>query len=325
MALRFEPVGSGPINTVPYIPADLIEYTLVTSEPAATSCITATILRQEIAYDIFILRYLVFKVQAPTQVNVIADRDHHIANFVLGSSLLSSFTPGLDRDYKDGQYQIIYIPASSHQLVMAPGIYRFLQLELTTTGVADFVGPLREKSPQITDGVDGPPGWYANASIPIETAGRTAIDTILSNSIENAAGKLHIEAAAKLLLGLTLAGIEQYSQKEIPLRSRDKELLERIKTHILTSLDMKVTIAEICKNFKVKRSWLQMAYKQMYQVNIHDYIQMEKIKHAKALLLKGEPVSTVAENVGYLNVSHFIRAFKKITGKTPTAFKRQPH
>ena len=68
-----------------------------------------------------------------------------------------------------------------------------------------------------------------------------------------------------------------------------------------------------------------MAYKQMYQVNIHDYIQMEKIKHAKALLLKGEPVSTVAENVGYLNVSHFIRAFKKITGKTPTAFKRQPH
>ena len=55
-----------------------------------------------------------------------------------------------------------------------------------------------------------------------------------------------------------------------------------------------------------------------------DYIQHVRIEKAKMLLTTlDDPVSKVGESVGLSNTPYFITLFKKKTGQTPEAYRRQ--
>lgn len=55
-----------------------------------------------------------------------------------------------------------------------------------------------------------------------------------------------------------------------------------------------------------------------------DYIQHVRIEKARMLLTTlDDPVSQVGESVGLSNTPYFITLFKKKTGQTPEAYRRQ--
>ena len=54
-----------------------------------------------------------------------------------------------------------------------------------------------------------------------------------------------------------------------------------------------------------------------------DYILEQKVERAKELLRSSEePLSTVAERLGFSSQSHFCRVFKEQVGLTPARFRR---
>jgi AraC-like DNA-binding protein len=54
------------------------------------------------------------------------------------------------------------------------------------------------------------------------------------------------------------------------------------------------------------------------------YIVLERIRHAKMLLLRQEDkIETISRQLGYTSVHYFCRNFKQITGFTPSEFKRR--
>ncbi len=58
-------------------------------------------------------------------------------------------------------------------------------------------------------------------------------------------------------------------------------------------------------------------------LTIEKYIILQKIERAKELLVYGEQnLSEIAYELGYSNVAHLSRQFKKVTGLTPTAFRK---
>ena len=63
--------------------------------------------------------------------------------------------------------------------------------------------------------------------------------------------------------------------------------------------------------------------KQAAGENYKDYVILLKIEHAKRLLKEGCSVTETCEQVGYSNLSHFIRTFKQVAGSTPSAYKKQ--
>lgn len=54
------------------------------------------------------------------------------------------------------------------------------------------------------------------------------------------------------------------------------------------------------------------------------YVVRRRIERAKELLASrpGEPVESVARRCGFRSSAFFCNAFRKLTGKTPTAFRR---
>ncbi|WP_281426376.1 bifunctional transcriptional activator/DNA repair enzyme AdaA [Paenibacillus agaridevorans] len=69
---------------------------------------------------------------------------------------------------------------------------------------------------------------------------------------------------------------------------------------------------------------LHRTFKKVKGITPVDYIQQIRIGRAQQLLLASDlPVSQIGESVGLANTPYFITLFKKKTGLTPDAFRRQ--
>ena len=68
-------------------------------------------------------------------------------------------------------------------------------------------------------------------------------------------------------------------------------------------------------------------FKRYFQSNPHHWLRQERLKKAKTMLESQSDllVADTAYQVGYENVSHFIKAFKNAFGQTPNAFKEAIH
>ena len=61
---------------------------------------------------------------------------------------------------------------------------------------------------------------------------------------------------------------------------------------------------------------------EVLHVTPHQYLVRSRLRHAAALLADAErPVTDVALDVGFADLSNFVRSFRRATGFTPPAFR----
>lgn len=78
-------------------------------------------------------------------------------------------------------------------------------------------------------------------------------------------------------------------------------------------------------HFNMSISGLSNYFKNQTGENISDYTNRIRIEKAKQLLIDTEDsLQSIVSQLGYINVSSFIRKFKETTGTTPGNF-RQMH
>ena len=68
---------------------------------------------------------------------------------------------------------------------------------------------------------------------------------------------------------------------------------------------------------------LTVLFSSIENITIEQYLILQKIEHVKELLKYDElTLSEIAYRMGYSSVAHISNQFKKVTGMTPTAFKK---
>ena len=104
----------------------------------------------------------------------------------------------------------------------------------------------------------------------------------------------------------------------------ESRLGHRIVLYLTNHYSRKITIAELTKQFNLNRNSLYQEFQQTTGLSLIAYLIRLRIKMAAVLLAETSmPVAEVMERVGYTDLTHFGRAFKKITGFTPLEYRKQ--
>lgn len=125
-----------------------------------------------------------------------------------------------------------------------------------------------------------------------------------------------IRVKSALLLSL-LYGI---SANERRIKEEESYIPAVVK-YINAHLDERLTLAGIAADFFVSKSKLVYDFRAYCNMSIHEYIAIERVERAKALLEKGLSVAAVAESLAFSTPSYFIKVFSNVTGTTPLRYQ----
>ncbi len=96
-----------------------------------------------------------------------------------------------------------------------------------------------------------------------------------------------------------------------------------VRNSILQAPEKNWRIEDLAQQAHLSHAYFQVMYKRAFGVSCINEVINGKIAQAKILLTSTElQVKQIAQELGYNEVYHFIRQFKKSTGNTPGAFRK---
>ncbi len=98
--------------------------------------------------------------------------------------------------------------------------------------------------------------------------------------------------------------------------------LKLVLKYIDLYLDQNLTLDELAQQVNFSRSYLCYRFKQITGISLHQYIIRQRVYRAKGLLESSSiSLSEIAVYCGFYNHSHLTRAFKRLLGVPPSAFR----
>jgi YesN/AraC family two-component response regulator len=86
--------------------------------------------------------------------------------------------------------------------------------------------------------------------------------------------------------------------------------------------DEELSLTKVAKSVHISPNYLSEKFKEVTGVNFVDYIARHRIEKARKLLQNlNLRISEIAFAVGFQSLSQFNRVFKKLAGKSPTAYR----
>jgi YesN/AraC family two-component response regulator len=84
--------------------------------------------------------------------------------------------------------------------------------------------------------------------------------------------------------------------------------------------DSNFSVAKLIDEIGITERQLQRKFKRLFQEQPATYIRNYRLRKAKKLLLKGQPIAIISDNVGFNSQSYFSQSFKSAFGQSPKDF-----
>ncbi len=96
--------------------------------------------------------------------------------------------------------------------------------------------------------------------------------------------------------------------------------IEYMKQNFNTPINLDNLVADIF----LSKDYFRQLFKNTTGMSVTDFIQKTRIEEASRLLLTTDrPVFDIAGDCGFMDVTFFYKTFKKLTGKTPSEFRKR--
>ena len=95
-------------------------------------------------------------------------------------------------------------------------------------------------------------------------------------------------------------------------------------SYIQQNFTGKILLKEFGEQFHLSEKYISRYFKEHFHITVSQYVTYLRLEHAKHLLQDTDiPVTEVAMQSGYQNVSYFIRSFKKTYGMSPLKYRNK--
>ena len=110
---------------------------------------------------------------------------------------------------------------------------------------------------------------------------------------------------------------------EVGINMETKEKLRYLRGHMFSHLREPWTVERMAEEVGLSQSRFFTVYKSFYGISpVSDLIRAKMNSAENMLLFSERRIDEIAEMLGYQNITHFIRQFKKENGVSPSAFRK---
>lgn len=107
-------------------------------------------------------------------------------------------------------------------------------------------------------------------------------------------------------------------------RPADEELAHRVEKLIDECYQEPLTLQEIASRLFVSPFYLQRSFTRLKKCSPNQYLSQKRVDVAKDLLTESTgSVTEIAMQVGFRTSAYFAQVFQKLTGQSPTQYRRQ--
>ncbi|GBF76933.1 AraC family transcriptional regulator [Paenibacillus sp. 598K] len=134
--------------------------------------------------------------------------------------------------------------------------------------------------------------------------------------------ELFVKAELYRIFGLMFRYSRQHEEPGVARPHRDHPFTELL-LHIRRHYHEPITVADAASRVNLSPNHFCKRFKQLTGTTLIDYVHLLRINEAHRLLQESDaPVASIAEQVGYTNLTYFGRMFKRLKRTTPSAVRR---
>ena len=101
------------------------------------------------------------------------------------------------------------------------------------------------------------------------------------------------------------------------------DLPQKLKMYIDNSENFSLTVEQLAEKFHLNSNYTTSVFKRKFGTTPKQYMLERKMTHAKQLLAnKNCEIKEIAATLSFSSVYHFSNTFKRLTGQTPSEFRR---
>ncbi|MBM3531151.1 MAG: helix-turn-helix transcriptional regulator [Alphaproteobacteria bacterium] len=253
------------------------------------------------------------RIAAPSTFDFkLASTSNYIALHDIYRSDGTTTVPGLPRSYqKDLRNKITFIPAGcpveGWSVIDRPGAFVALYIDRSSSG--DDVPDLAKLSPQIC------------FDDPMLRLALSHFQLMLHGQMQDMPGY------AESLGILVSYEMKRVASKQVPVVRHQGGLTARqmriVADYIESHLLEQTSVSELAALLDLTRFHFMRAFKQTMGVPPHRFMIQRRIERAKDLLADVDiSIGDVAARSGFNSITQLTRAFRRVNGTTPSAFRR---
>lgn len=251
-------------------------------------------------------------------------------------------TPGYSfKGEKHGFFELTYVDTGSMYTVVDDVTYKLNEKNMIIYGPGQHHSQYTEgdqsvsyvtilfNMENVSPGIAG--NWYdilINKVFPYNKKTYTLIKTLVQ---ESSTGAPYMDTLMHCLLTETIIRLlqEEYSppapkSSSIIRQNYQDELFERIITYVESKLYEPLTIAEICQQFSLSRSSLQLLFKNTVNQSPKKYISDMKLERSCQMLRENKyTISEISLKLGYSSIHYFSNAFNQKYHMSPSEYAKR--
>ncbi len=110
--------------------------------------------------------------------------------------------------------------------------------------------------------------------------------------------------------------------KEGEYSFESERITDEVISYLQNNLHKKITLDEIENRLYFSKSYIKQSFKKETGKSILSYHSSLRVEKAKKMIAEGKTAAEISSSLGFSSQNHFSSVFKKMTGLTPTEYKK---